>query len=131
MPKTKWCWKLVIYSYSFTVTTSKQSQLVPISKGTKCVLIYLHYQPTWKLPGNGFNWKWNLPLAVQIYYSYTSPSGFHLEDKSFWWRMKQYLYIILQSKQGDFQLKSTIMLYCYNPVMKLVILWGGLHTAKY
>lgn len=88
------------------------------SKCIKYVLIvYLYCQYKWKLPGCGFNWKWNPSLTVQIYYSSTSPSGFHPGDKSFWWWMKQYLYIILQSKQGDFQFKSTIG-YRYTLVMK-------------
>ena len=90
----------------------KQSQFAPNKQANEQNVYWSTY--TFSLNGNilavGFNWKWNSSLVVQIYYSYTSPSGFHLGNKSFWWWMRQYLCIILQSKQRDFQFKSTIRL---------------------
>lgn len=102
---------LVVWSYSFTVVTPKTIPILnkQTSKWTKCVLIYLHCQPKWKLPGCGFNWKWNPSLAVQIYYCYTSPSVFHLGNKPLRWWMRQYLYIICKVSK-DVQFKSTIRL---------------------
>lgn len=124
MSKTQWsqnlptskgqrCFLRRVQSHvNLSVATPKTIPMCPkqASKCTKCVLIYLHCQSEWKLPGCGFNWEPNLFLAVWIYYSYTSPSGFHLGDKSFRWWMRQYLYIMLQSKQGDFQFSSSIRL---------------------
>lgn len=113
-----------VKSYSFTVSTPKTIPIC-LKQRSKCIkyvpTVHLYCQSKWKLPGCGFNWTGNPSLAAQIYYSYTSPSGFHLGDESFRWWMRQYLYIILQSKQGDFQFKSTIG-YCYILIMKTMIL---------